>query len=669
MADLEPIGYQLVITTFVFGFVALSTLVIRLWFRARYRKYDVSDLCLIAAMICAILQSAIQLILVFNFGYGKAKADIPAHMRNSLWPSKLAYINQMLFKLTTPLSKLSLCLLYRLMCSKSTDTVIRITRVAIWGTILLIVGAYGSALLITIFQFFNLITSVMVITLPIPTLIKFKGHRPEVKQLLGLILLGLVHTSLTIARFVIMFYPDPHTKTEPQYAHIMSNCLAVVEMDVGIWVATLVVMRPAFQAFYRIFHPNHRPEGSTSLYYGRSGSEKGGNSYHMRDFSARGKMREDEFHILETTEIQVTIAYLVFASPAHAALVKSVVVPNIWGEDAPARIEPGKRSWPNSGTPDLEHVLRKRCTEYAIDDNEARELYDKIKPGTEEDAILALFLTNLPNLQKLDVNLGIATDNVFFIAMLERVAQRVKPFGKIPWDPTKLPAVETFGSLESTAFSVPIDVMVKGFNDKYPNDPEYLMGDSESPPGLIKGPFAKLKPRSCAVEYIELRTSKLHKDNLQFLMNATIPGKLKTFNYEIGCTWAGCNVEHPAIMQSLEAHHNTLESLGLSHADFYPYQFDNDHEKLFPVSFTQFKTLKHLKVAPVFIWGHTGFSQQELWITRAHQQSIADEGADVEFVPNCLIPALEHVIQRKVQVFPNLKSLRIEFPLLAWKIP
>ena len=147
----------------------------------------------------------------------------------------------------------------------------------------------------------------MVIILPIPTLIKFKKKRPEVTQLLGLILLGLVHTGLTIARFVIMFYPDSLTKTEPQYAHIMPNCLAVVEMDIGIWVATLVVMRPAFSALHRIINPNHKPDGSTVSYYGRSGGEKGSNAYQMKSFSAKSsRKREDEFGILETTEINIT---------------------------------------------------------------------------------------------------------------------------------------------------------------------------------------------------------------------------------------------------------------------------------------------------------------------------------------------------------------------------
>jgi hypothetical protein len=51
MTELQPIGHNLVIVTFVFGSVAFATLFVRLWFRARQRKYDTSDTLLIAAMV------------------------------------------------------------------------------------------------------------------------------------------------------------------------------------------------------------------------------------------------------------------------------------------------------------------------------------------------------------------------------------------------------------------------------------------------------------------------------------------------------------------------------------------------------------------------------------------------------------------------------------------
>lgn len=52
MTQLEPVGHQLVIVTVVFGLVALATLSIRMAFRIRSRRYDASDTCLIAAMVC-----------------------------------------------------------------------------------------------------------------------------------------------------------------------------------------------------------------------------------------------------------------------------------------------------------------------------------------------------------------------------------------------------------------------------------------------------------------------------------------------------------------------------------------------------------------------------------------------------------------------------------------
>jgi hypothetical protein len=149
---------------------------------------------------------------------------------------------------------------------------------------------------------FNLITSLLVIGIPIPALARLKKHRPEVKQLLALILLGLVHTGLTIARFIIMFYPDPLTKTEPQYTHVFNNVLAVVEMHTGILVATLVVMRPAFQAMAGVFCKRYRARDRMLGYTGQSSGE----GEALWDRRARGDGRgRAQFSILETTEIQI----------------------------------------------------------------------------------------------------------------------------------------------------------------------------------------------------------------------------------------------------------------------------------------------------------------------------------------------------------------------------
>ncbi|KAH7095701.1 hypothetical protein FB567DRAFT_543985 [Paraphoma chrysanthemicola] len=280
--DLRHNGTTLAVLVILFGTFTLSVFILRIWFRVTRRKYNCADTILTASVICGIIQSIVWLLMVFSFGYGKLKADIPPSVLKAQWAPKLLYMNQIIFKLTTPLCKLSLCVLYQTICAASSGRVVERTRVAIWLTITLIIGAYASALVVSIFQctpirkvwepktqgscidvtkfrystaVLNIATSLMVITLPIPVLLKLKHQRPEIKQLIGLVLLGLIHTSLTIARFAIMFFPDPWIKTEPLYGWVPAQTLAVCEMNANILFATLVVMRPAFQAIYHVIIP------------------------------------------------------------------------------------------------------------------------------------------------------------------------------------------------------------------------------------------------------------------------------------------------------------------------------------------------------------------------------------------------------------------------------
>jgi hypothetical protein len=206
-------------------------------------------------------------------------------------------------------------------------------------------------------------------------------------------------------------------------------------------------------------------------------------------------------------------------------------------------------------------------------------------------------------------------------------------------------------------------------------------------------PFLKLKPRSCPVEYIELRRSELHTDNISLLLGATIPGKLKTFNHEVGGMWFLRDVAHPVIMQCLVAHHSTLENLGLSHNDDYPYgNGDNDSpsDAPTPYSFTQFEALKRLKVSPVFVWDNRGLYNQakyteatrrnmlwkgppkgieELWLTRGEHREFLERDMPPYFIPDCLLPALESLLDHKAEGFPKLNRIIIQFSLLTWEIP
>ena len=109
----------------------------------------------------------------------------------------------------------SICLIYHSIFKRANSRRIRATRVAVWALTLLIVGYYVSAFFVSIFQCnsvskswhskekgtcidlnkfryytaaANIITSVLIIVIPL----LMRQTRPEFKEIMGLILLGLV---------------------------------------------------------------------------------------------------------------------------------------------------------------------------------------------------------------------------------------------------------------------------------------------------------------------------------------------------------------------------------------------------------------------------------------------------------------------------------------------
>jgi len=401
-------------------------------------------------------------------------------------------------------------------------------------------------------------------------------------------------------------------------------------------------------------------------------------------------------------------AHLIFTSPTHASFVRSFTSEDGWSDDmAPKERDEGvelgeedKRPWPGSGTAELEEALKKTCATHTTDEGKATSLYDRLRGGENEGDIVALLLASFPNLRELDLRYGSYTSGM--IEVLEGAVKCAKSRGNFRSDLMEYTGNSKPASLSPTPFSQPLDMLVSGTEDKYPNDPRYLavflnlpnlrslygwmFGDEGTLADQRYDSFTRLKPRSCPVEYIECRTCKFHPDNLKSMMNATIPGKLKTFLYEIGCAWAWVDVQNAEIMMSLEPHYETLECLGLSHEEFYPYQFTNDNEEADPVSLRCFKSLKRLKIAPVFIFGHDGFTEselrkdstkemlwkalphtlEELWISRAQGQE-EEKDATVKFVPDCFIPALNLLVVNR-ESFPLLTQFRIDLPIKDWEV-
>jgi hypothetical protein len=401
-------------------------------------------------------------------------------------------------------------------------------------------------------------------------------------------------------------------------------------------------------------------------------------------------------------------ACTIFTAPGIAPLVNSVVVNEWYGwreEEIQADATSEEAEWPKFGNEEAEKVLKRICAKQTISEAGTEELYKKVRYDKNMGAILVLLLASLPNVKRMEFSFGEAAGYSDFVSMLELVTARFRSVDHSPINATGYLASKDLSSSPSATFTTPVDVIVKGTSDKYPSNPDVLaaffnlpnlraiyawrIGDSEMAEHKEGNACSRLKPKSCPVECIEVRFSKLHTDDLKFLLNAAVPGKLKTFNYEIGNCWAWVTLDQPEIIRSLEPHYETLECLGLSHElGFYPYEIESPDDKPFPVSFTPFKALTHLKVAPVFIWGDKGLmeitaamipekremlwkalpgSLEELWLAQADHSTSSKDGIAFKFVPDCLLPALEFVVQMKLQAFPKLQHLRIEFELRSWK--
>lgn len=175
-------------------------------------------------------------IVASKYGYGLHEKDVPASIRNSPkagivspatspWhhelklTGKVFWCIQVTTKLPLLFSKVSVCLLYRQLLRRVDTTIVRISRIVNDLTIILIVLFFASITMSTVFQCIpiqkswlqtppghcvnitavlyvtsavNILTSILIIAIPLPVLFQTRYQRTEVKQLIALVLLGLV---------------------------------------------------------------------------------------------------------------------------------------------------------------------------------------------------------------------------------------------------------------------------------------------------------------------------------------------------------------------------------------------------------------------------------------------------------------------------------------------
>ena len=401
------------------------------------------------------------------------------------------------------------------------------------------------------------------------------------------------------------------------------------------------------------------------------------------------------------------LAHRFFADPSFAALVKSIALPEGWGgcESAPRLDNFKVKPWPRIETPQTEQLLERICREYYDDETKALRMYIKLY-AADADVIITLLVANLPNLERLDLEFGEFRDHKLFCEMIKGSAGRLEAKKAASLDLTES------SSSPTAPLPKPVDVFIR---DSDAGDVEYLASffhltdlrsmyafkfgdDDENSNMMERNPFAVLGLRSCGVQYIELRASSLATHTLRDLIEATIPGKLKAFLYKRACSLTSRSAELPFLMRCLEDHQDHLETLALGYEEIEGCMvFEHTWWEFFDrrpaaMSFTSFKSLRRLRVAPEMIWGYTHdectvqfeedimltidmfwkalpASLEELWLTRSQHHWIPGfKSHDLGIIPNILIPALHRLVEESSKACPHLRSIRIELPPNHWEV-
>ncbi|CAG7559437.1 unnamed protein product [Fusarium equiseti] len=210
---------QLKAVTLVLPIVATLLVGWRISWRARKKVIVLSDYLLILGLCLSLCLAGFNLDPYFRWGYGYHKADLPPEIQNATTPkiSQCFWLNQIFFKATAGVIKLSICTIYMSIFKDPIFLSIRIARYCTFALICIITIYYTAGCLVSTFQcnpvrkawlkdaggvsidnnrfrvanaYINVMTSVLLVVLPYPVLLR-TNRRKETWQFLGLIAIGL----------------------------------------------------------------------------------------------------------------------------------------------------------------------------------------------------------------------------------------------------------------------------------------------------------------------------------------------------------------------------------------------------------------------------------------------------------------------------------------------
>ncbi|KAF4946198.1 hypothetical protein FSARC_14249 [Fusarium sarcochroum] len=267
---------KLKVVTLVLLASATILVVWRISWRILRKIIGLPDYLLILGLSLSICLAGFNLDPYFRWGYGYHKDDLPPDIKKALTPKICFWLNQVFFKATAGIIKLSICTIYMNIFSKPVLWRVRIARYFNFALMGVIVCYYTAGTFVSAFQcnpirkawqgdldgtcidnnqfrianaYINSFTSILLVLIPFPVLLSTEHRNKEIWQFLGLIALGLAHTGCAVTRVVMIYVPNTGAATDPHWYNTTSNTVAMAEIFTAVIVSTIMTMRPCFQIF------------------------------------------------------------------------------------------------------------------------------------------------------------------------------------------------------------------------------------------------------------------------------------------------------------------------------------------------------------------------------------------------------------------------------------
>ncbi|KAJ3475116.1 hypothetical protein NLG97_g9570 [Lecanicillium saksenae] len=275
--------------------LALAVVALRVGYRWRWSQLTVADHLITTAMVrktnapsvldvtASLIHMVLDIVITASFGYGRHEKDLPEELRGSYKTLLMFWLIQIFTKLPLLFSKLSLTFVYRNLMHQVDHPLVKASRMLNYTLMIVLTGFFTSATLVSMFacqpiykswlpktpghcidskimfnyvtSSVNILTSVCLICIPLPVLYLAKNKRIEVKQLTALVLFGIIDTIISIVR-LYMITDLYRVNKDFTWLIIPTHLMIVVEMNVTIIAASLVVMRPCFQAIFDLAFPH-----------------------------------------------------------------------------------------------------------------------------------------------------------------------------------------------------------------------------------------------------------------------------------------------------------------------------------------------------------------------------------------------------------------------------